>query len=204
MANFERAPLDDTAHPRHHGGMPDAHYHLFETDAGVCGLGWNGRGLAQVQLPEANAADTEARLARRSGGTRTDTPPAPIADLTARMRAYFGGAETDFRDTVLDYAGLSDFNARVYRLLRETLWGQATSYGALASAAGEPGAARAIGAAMGANPWPLIVPCHRVLAANGKIGGFSAHGGRGTKRRMLQLERIDADGAAPELPGLFD
>lgn len=204
MAIFGPAPLDAGAHPRHLGRMPPAHYHLFETEAGVCGLGWTDTGLAQVQLPEANAADTETRLARRSGGTRTDTPPADIADLAARMCAYFEGAETDFRDAALDYAGLSDFNARVYRQLRETVWGQATSYGALANAVGEPGAARAIGAAMGANPWPLIVPCHRVLAANGKIGGFSAHGGRGTKRRMLQLERIDADGAAPELPGLFD
>jgi methylated-DNA-[protein]-cysteine S-methyltransferase len=120
------------------------------------------------------------------------------------MRAYFEGAETSFTDVALDLSGISAFNAKIYTALRSIGWGEATSYGALAAAIGEPGAARAIGAAMGANPWPLIVPCHRVLAANGKIGGFSAHGGRATKRRMLQLERIDADGAAPMLPGFTD
>ncbi|MBK8197534.1 MAG: methylated-DNA--[protein]-cysteine S-methyltransferase [Acidobacteria bacterium] len=184
--------------------MAGACYHLFETDAGPCGLGWSAAGLTQVQLPEASAAETAARLARRSGGTKTDDLPPAIEACVQKMRAYFEGAETDFRDAQLDMRGLGDFQVRVYTALRETGWGEATSYGALAAAVGEPGAARAIGAAMGANPWPLIVPCHRVLAANGKIGGFSAHGGRATKRRMLQLERIDADGAAPELPGLFD
>lgn len=184
--------------------MLAARYHLFETEAGLCGLGWNDAGLTQVQLPEETPAATEARLARRSGGTRTNTLPAPVAECAARMRAYFGGAETSFTDVALDLSGVSAFNAKIYTALRAVGWGEATSYGALAAATGDPGAARAIGAAMGANPWPLIVPCHRVLAANGKIGGFSAHGGRATKRRMLQLERIDADGAAPEIPGLFD
>jgi methylated-DNA-[protein]-cysteine S-methyltransferase len=184
--------------------METASYHLFETNAGTCGLGWNETGLTQVQLPEASAAATEARLARRSGGARTDDLPSPVANCAARMRAYFEGAETSFTDVALDLSGISAFNAKIYTALRSIGWGEATSYGALAAAIGEPGAARAIGAAMGANPWPLIVPCHRVLAANGKIGGFSAHGGRATKRRMLQLERIDADGAAPMLPGFSD
>jgi methylated-DNA-[protein]-cysteine S-methyltransferase len=110
----------------------------------------------------------------------------------------------DFIDIALDFAGIGDFEARAYIALRQTGWGEATSYGALAKVLGEPGAARAVGAAMGRNPWPLIVPCHRVLAASGRIGGFSAPGGTGTKRRMLQLERSNAAAAAPELPGLFD
>ncbi|MEQ9505101.1 MAG: methylated-DNA--[protein]-cysteine S-methyltransferase [Hyphomonas sp.] len=184
--------------------MRPASYHLFETEAGTCGLGWNAAGLTQVQLPEETPAATETRLARRSGGSRTDDLPAPVADCAARMRAYFEGAETSFADVALDLSGVSAFNAKIYAALRGVGWGEATSYGAFAAAIGEPGAARAIGAAMGANPWPLIVPCHRVLAANGKIGGFSAHGGRATKRHMLQLERIDADGAAPMLPGFSD
>jgi methylated-DNA-[protein]-cysteine S-methyltransferase len=182
----------------------DAGYNVFETAAGPCGLAWSAEGLTQVQLPEANRAATEARLSRRSGAHRCEAPPAWIAAISDRMRSYFEGAENDFADVPLDLRGVSAFNARVYAALRMIGWGQATSYGALAIAIGEPGAARAIGAAMGANPWPLIVPCHRVLAASGRIGGFSAHGGQDTKRHMLQLERIDADGAAPLLPGLFD
>jgi len=182
----------------------DAGYHVFDTAAGSCGLAWSPEGLTQVQLPEVTAAATDARLARRSGAPRCDAPPAWIAGIADRMGSYFEGVENDFTDVALDQRGISAFNARVYTALRDFGWGQVTSYGALADAIGEPGAARAIGAAMGANPWPLIVPCHRVLAASGRIGGFSAHGGQDTKRHMLQLERIDADGAAPLLPGLFD
>lgn len=182
----------------------DTGYVVFKTAAGPCGLAWSPDGLTQVQLPEATPAATEARLARRSGAPPCDAPPAWIAGIADRMRSYFEGVENDFTDVTLDLRGISAFNARVYSALRAFGWGQATSYGALANAISEPGAARAIGAAMGANPWPLIVPCHRVLAASGRIGGFSAHGGQDTKRHMLQLERIDADGAAPLLPGLFD
>lgn len=189
---------------RNDPGPVPAGYHVFETAAGMCGLAWSAAGLTQVQLPEATAAATEARLARRSGAARCDPPPAVILDIASKVRAYFDGAEITFADAALDLDGISVFNANVYTALRAIGWGQATSYGELAKTVGAPGSARAIGAAMGSNPWPLIVPCHRVLAASGKIGGFSAHGGRGTKRRMLQLERIDADGAAPLLPGLFD
>jgi methylated-DNA-[protein]-cysteine S-methyltransferase len=120
------------------------------------------------------------------------------------MRAYFDGEVIDFSDVALDMGRASAFNAKVYTALRKVGWGQTTTYGALARTLGDPHAARAIGAAMGKNPWPLIVPCHRVLAASGKIGGFSAYGGRATKRHMLQLERADTDGTAPMLPGLFD
>jgi len=183
---------------------PEAHYAVFDTAAGPCGLAWTADGLTAVQLPEETRAATEARLARRSRGVRCDELPAGISDCAARMRAYFDGEAADFTGVKLDMRGLSDFNRTVYETLRTVGWGQVTSYGALASLAGDPGAARAIGAAMGSNPWPLVVPCHRVLAASGKLGGFSAHGGRDTKRHMLQLEGCDADGAAPLLPGLFD
>lgn len=204
MANLPSGDLDTRRRQAHLRAMTESRYHLFETDVGLCGIGWGANGLTQVQFPEATDAKTEARLARRAGGIRTDELTPAIAGLVQKMRDYFAGAETDFREVELDMAGLSDFHVRVYTALRATGWGEATSYGALAAAVGEPGAARAIGAAMGANPWPLIVPCHRVLAANGKIGGFSAPGGRATKRLMLQLERIDADGAAPLLPGFTD
>ena len=189
------------------GADPDraeAHFHLFDTAIGPCGLAWNSAGLVQVQLPEASEAATEARLGRVASATWTDTLPRSIQDCAGCMRAYFDGETVDFTDVALDMRRASAFNARVYTALREVGWGQTTTYGALAKSLGDPHAARAIGAAMGKNPWPLLVPCHRVLAASGKIGGFSAYGGRATKRHMLQLERADADGAAPMLPGLFD
>jgi methylated-DNA-[protein]-cysteine S-methyltransferase len=182
----------------------ESHFHLFDTAVGPCGLAWNATGLVHVQLPESSEAATETRLGRRASASWTGTPPPMIADCETRVQAYFDGAEIDFSDIALDMRRMNAFNVKVYMALREVGWGQATSYGALARAIGDPGAARAIGAAMGKNPWPLIVPCHRVLAASGKIGGFSAYGGRATKRHMLQLERSDADGAAPTLPGLFD
>ncbi|MEQ9436903.1 methylated-DNA--[protein]-cysteine S-methyltransferase [Hyphomonas sp.] len=189
------------------GADPDraeARFHLFDTAIGPCGLAWSSAGLVQVQLPEASEAATESRLGRNAAASWSDALPPDISDCEARMRAYFGGVETDFSDITLDLSRANEFTKRVYAELRKVGWGQNTSYGALAKKLGEPGAARAVGAAMGKNPWPLIVPCHRVLAASGKIGGFSAYGGRATKRHMLQLERADADGAAPMLPGLFD
>ena len=185
----------------------EVRYAVFDTAAGPCGLAWSAAGLTHVQLPEADRAETEARLAARSGGQPAMDVPPEIAGCMARMCAYFDGEAVAFDDVGLDMRGLSEFHTAVYTKLRTFGWGEATSYGALAALAalvGDPGAARAIGMAMGQNPWPLIVPCHRVLAASGKLGGFSAHGGRETKRHMLQLERIDADGAAPLLPGLFD
>ena len=189
------------------GNDPDraeAHFHLFDTAVGPCGLAWNSAGLIQVQLPEASEAATEMRLGRITGATWTDKPPNNVSDCEDRMRAYFEGEAVAFTDIDIDMCRVNAFSAKVYSVLRDVGWGQTTSYGALARQIGAPHAARAIGAAMGKNPWPLVVPCHRVLAASGKIGGFSAYGGRATKRKMLQLEQADADGAAPTLPGLFD
>ena len=182
----------------------EAHFHLFDTAIGPCGLAWNSAGLIQVQLPEASEAATEARLGRIASASWSEALPKQISDCESRMHAYFDGKEIEFADITLDFGGANEFTTRVYTELRKIGWGQTTSYGALAKKLGKPNAARAIGAAMGKNPWPLIVPCHRVLAASGKIGGFSAYGGRATKRHMLQLERADADGAAPMLPGLSD
>jgi len=182
----------------------DPHFHVFDTAIGACGLAWTDKGLFQVQLPEASEVATELRLGRIAGAAWSDTLPKNIAECEARMRAYFEGDPATFTDIDLDMSRVNAFSARIYTALRKVGWGKTTSYGALARQIGDPHAARAIGAAMGKNPWPLVVPCHRVLAASGKIGGFSAYGGRATKRKMLQLEQSDADGAAPTLPGLFD
>jgi methylated-DNA-[protein]-cysteine S-methyltransferase len=189
------------------GADPDraeAHFHLFDTAIGPCGLAWTSAGLIQVQLPEASEAATEMRLGRITRAAWSDKLPDNVSVCEDRMHAYFEGEPVAFTDIDLDMSRVNAFSAKVYTALRGVGWGETTSYGALARQIGDPHAARAIGAAMGKNPWPLVVPCHRVLAASGKIGGFSAYGGRATKRKMLQLEQADADGAAPTLPGLFD
>lgn len=176
--------------------MPDRHadpqaesYVLIDTAIGVCGLAWNDSGLTRVQLPEASAADTEARLTRRGASRSADAPPPEIARCVMQLIAYFEGQRVDFAEVPLDTAALSMFDADIYQALRQVGWGRTTSYGALSAAViGAHDAARAVGVAMARNAWPIIVPCHRVLAANGAMGGFSAYGGTMTKQKLLTLE----------------
>ena len=181
----------------------DQSYCLFDTGLGPCGAAWSATGLTQFQLPEASKEATEARLAR-SGAARA-APGADIQRLIEQVLAYCEGRDVDFSAVALDFSAVSEFEAAVYRALRSVGWGRTTSYGALAQSVGSPGAARAIGVAMGRNRWPLIVPCHRVLAADRTIGGFSAHGGPDAKRRMLALEGVRlGDEDPPVIPGLLD
>jgi methylated-DNA-[protein]-cysteine S-methyltransferase len=163
-------------------------YTLVHTAIGVCGLAWNARGLTRVQLPERSADHTEARLQRRPAIPATGPEPSHIAAAADALRRYSAGSRESFADVALDFSTLSTHDAAIYRALRNVGWGHTTTYGALAAAIGEPHAARAVGAAMARNAWPIIVPCHRVLAANGAMGGFSAYGGTMTKRALLALE----------------
>lgn len=163
-------------------------YTLASTAIGTCGLAWNDIGLTRLQLPEASAADTEARLRRRGGTPSTAAPRDDIAACLKRLIAYFDGERVDFVDVPIDASALGTFDADIYRALRGIGWGRTTSYGALAASVGAPGAARAVGVAMARNAWPIIVPCHRVLAAHGAMGGFSAYGGTMTKQMLLTLE----------------
>jgi methylated-DNA-[protein]-cysteine S-methyltransferase len=117
------------------------------------------------------------------------------------LQRYFAGEEVNFSDVAVDLSGLSDFQQKLYQLLRGVGWGQTTTYGELARALGCPDA-RDVGQAMGKNPVPIIVPCHRVLAAGSKIGGFSAPGGAVTKEKLLALEGVHVHGGTPRLPGL--
>jgi methylated-DNA-[protein]-cysteine S-methyltransferase len=182
----------------------EAHYSLFETAYGTCGLAWTDKGLRRFQLPEAGHAATQARLLRHVDASPATTTPAWIDRLIEHVRDYFNGARVDFSDVDLDLEGQSEFHRSVYGHLHRVPWGTTTTYGDIARAVGDAGAARAVGRAMGRNPCALIVPCHRVLAAGGRAGGFSAHGGAQTKRRMLALEGVHLDGGAPALPGLFE
>lgn len=173
-------------------------HHVFETEAGVCAIGWTDRGVARFVLPTASRSAAERTLAKRWPGSEPGAPPAEVGATVERVRRYFLGEPVDFAETPLDLADGDPFFVRVYASLREVGWGRTTTYGALAAALGAPPeAARDVGQAMAKNPTPLIVPCHRVLAAGGKLGGFSAPGGATTKARMLALEGVDLAPPAP-------
>jgi methylated-DNA-[protein]-cysteine S-methyltransferase len=176
------------------------HYTLFETAIGVCAVGWSARGLTHFQLPGSSRTATEARIRGRSGGV-ADEPLSEIATLIADVRRYCAGEAVDFSAVDVDLSALSDFQRKLYQSLRGIGWGQTTTYGELARTLGCPDA-REVGQAMGKNPVPVIIPCHRVLAAGGKMGGFSAPGGTATKEKLLALECIRLGNAMPRLPGL--
>ena len=173
---------------------------LFDTPIGRCALVWGGHGLLGVSLPAANDAATRRRLARHFPLAREAPPPADVEHAMARIVALLNGMPDDLADVAIDLAGVPEFNRRVYAVARSILPGATRTYGEVALRLGEPHAARAVGQALGANPWPIVVPCHRVLAAGGKAGGFSAPGGLRTKLRLLQIEGAALGGR----PGLFD
>jgi methylated-DNA-[protein]-cysteine S-methyltransferase len=177
--------------------MTNQHLARFETAFGLCTIWWTERGLARVRLPGdvANGASDEAEP--------NDNIPTTVQQCITRMQDYFCGDVVDFSTVALDDSALTPDAAAIYRALRTVGWGTTTTYGALAEAVGMSGAARAIGVAMARNPWPLIVPCHRVLAAGGKLGGFSAAGGTRSKERMLALELVQIGAIQPVLPGLM-
>ncbi|MEX2631414.1 MAG: methylated-DNA--[protein]-cysteine S-methyltransferase [Tistlia sp.] len=174
---------------------------LFDTAVGCCGLVWSGRGLVAVQLPEGSPEATRARLERRYPTAREQTPePAGQGRAVKRIARLLAGAADDLADLPLDDAGLEEFERRVYALARAIRPGATSTYGEIARGLGRPEAAQAVGRALGRNPWPIVVPCHRVLAAGGRIGGFSATSGIALKRRLLAIESVHAGGP----PGLFD
>ena len=166
-------------------------YCIFETAGGFCGIAWNGVGVTRFQLPTRSAEATERLMQRRLPGAAPGTPPAAVAATIAAVKRYFAGEATDFSGVRLDLGEQSDFFRQVYDAARRVGWGRTTTYGTLAKELGaEPQAARDVGEAMAKNPVALIIPCHRVLAAGGKVGGFSAPGGAATKLRMLELEGV--------------
>jgi methylated-DNA-[protein]-cysteine S-methyltransferase len=172
-------------------------YALFDTALGRCGIAWGPRGIAGVELPGSSDDATRRRLRRSAPGAVELEPPAGVAAAIAAIERLLAGAPEDLSSVVLDMDDVPEFHHRVYDAARSIPPGETRSYGEIATALGEPGAAQAVGKALGRNPFPIIVPCHRVLAADGKLHGFSAPGGLETKRRMLALE-----GAMP--PSLFD
>ena len=173
---------------------------LFDTPIGRCALVWGGQGLLGVSLPAANEAATRHCISQHFGLAHEALRPADVERTMARIVALLNGVPDDLADVPIDLAGVPAFHRRVYELARGIVPGTTLTYGEVAQRLGEPQAARAVGQALGANPWPIIVPCHRVLAAGGKAGGFSAPGGLRTKLRLLQIEGAALGGT----PGLFD
>jgi len=184
--------------------MSQQSFTIFDTALGPCGIAWGEHGLVGMQLPEEDAAATRSRIARRfPGGEEAEPPPDVRAVIDAVVALIRGEATPDFADAALDMRRVEPFDRDVYAIARAVRPGATISYGEIAERLGEPGAARAVGVAMAKNPFPIVVPCHRVLAAGGRIGGFSANGGIATKRKLLAIESVHAKGDAAE-PTLFD
>lgn len=167
---------------------------VFETALGPCGVAWRDDVVIGTSLPDAGL---RARLAQRFPDAVFGTPSPPVQAAVDGIVALLSGAREDLTSVSLDFAGVPEFNRRAYEIARTIPPGKTLTYGDIAHRLGMPGAAQAVGQAMGNNPFPIVVPCHRVMAAGGD-GGFSARGGVATKRRMLVIE-----GALADEPTLF-
>ena len=179
-------------------GQAVQHYLIFETAGGFCGIAWNNVGITRFQLPTRSADATERMLLRRASGAEPGAPTPEVAEAVAAATRYFAGEETDFSGFNLDLGDQDAFFKEIYAAARRVGWGRTTTYGALAKELGAgPEAARDVGQAMATNPVALIIPCHRVLAAGGKVGGFSAPGGSAAKMRMLELESVHVEPPRP-------
>lgn len=170
---------------------------IFDTALGEFGIGWTDKGVARLQLPGLDHADLLARINR--DGARPGEPTRAIAGVIDKIEDYADGEAVDFSDVPLDLDGVPAFHQQAYTLLVRIGWGETTTYGAMARQLGDVTLSRAVGQAMGANPIPLIIPCHRVLASDGKPGGFSAPGGAGSKLKMLSLEGVAVGAPAGQM-----
>lgn len=172
---------------------------LFETAIGPCGIAWGDCGLAALQLPEERSAATRERLRRRFPNALETPVPLDVGLWIERVSALLRGEAADLAPIAIDWRRVPEFDRQVYEIARTIAPGQTLTYGQVATRIGRPGAAREVGQALGRNPFPLVIPCHRVVAAGGKLGGFSATGGARTKLRLLEIE-----GAIVRTPDLFE
>lgn len=173
---------------------------MFDTAIGPCGVAWGENGIVGCQLPEASASATRARLQQRFPLAREAAPPPAVRDACDGIVALLRGEAISFEDVQLDMSGVPELHRRVYAIARTIPSGATLSYGEIAKRLGDASLARAVGQALSRNGYAPIVPCHRVLAAGGQAGGFSARGGLSTKLRLLTIEGAPLGGA----PGLFD
>jgi methylated-DNA-[protein]-cysteine S-methyltransferase len=170
---------------------------LFETTIGWCGIAWGPDGIVGVQLPEGDAAQVRRQCVRRFPGARETAPPPEIQQAVDGIVALLDGEPRDLTSVRLDMTRVPPFNQRVYEVARTVPPGDTITYGEIATRLGERLLARDVGQALGQNPFSIVVPCHRVVAAGGKTGGFSARGGVRTKLRMLAIEGAAAAGTIP-------
>jgi len=173
---------------------------IFDTALGHCGIVWTARGIAGVNLPEGSDEKTRARLRKRFPDAQEEAPPPTVQQIIRDVIALVAGEKIDFSYVELDHAPLPAFSQRVYAIVRNIPIGHTLTYGDVAKQLGDVSLSREVGQAMGRNPTPIIMPCHRVVAASGKTGGFSAPGGVDTKMTLLSIERRHGD----HPPTLFD
>jgi methylated-DNA-[protein]-cysteine S-methyltransferase len=179
--------------------MKEILYTLFDTAIGHCGIAWGERGIVGLWLPEPDAGRTRARLLRRLPDAVEAPAPPDVRGAIGDIAALLSGDRRDLSAIPLDFAGVPEFPRRFYEMARSIPPGRTLTYGEIATKLGDPRRAREVGQALARNPFPIVVPCHRVLAANGKSGGFSAPGGVPTKLRLLEIEGARAIG----VPTLF-
>jgi methylated-DNA-[protein]-cysteine S-methyltransferase len=179
--------------------VSEAGFFLVPTAIGEVAIAWREERVVATSLPEASPSLLRQRLARRLGGAVEREPPPFVAELAEKIVHLLAGEKMDFADAPLELESLPEFERRVYAAALAIPAGSTTTYGALAEEIGAPGAARAVGAALGRNPFPIVIPCHRILAAGGS-GGFSAPGGADTKLTLLRIEKAKRPGDS----GLFD
>lgn len=172
-------------------GTMTHHYLIFEIEYGFCGIAWNDVGITRLQLPARTSQANERALLRRTPSAKPGIPTPQVFETIDAVKRYFEGKETDFSGVMLDLSDQDIFFKEIYAAARQVPRRHTVAYGALAKKVGAgPEAARDVGQAMARNPVALIIPCHRVLAAGGKLGGFSAPGGAAAKIRMLGLEGV--------------
>jgi methylated-DNA-[protein]-cysteine S-methyltransferase len=180
--------------------MTSHHFALFDTAIGPCGVVWGERGIIAVQLPMGSEDKTRGRIRQRYGEIPEAPPTAEVQAAIGGMVELLAGKPNDLREIVLDLDDVPEFNRGVYDIARAIPPGKTLTYGDIAKKLGGVELSRDVGQALGRNPCPIVVPCHRVLAAGGKPGGFSANGGVVTKLKMLEIE-----GAVVNYtPSLFD
>jgi len=175
---------------------------LFDTPIGTCSLVWKDDAIVGLRLPEASPAASRARITRRWAGAEEAALPAAMRAVIDRVLRLLAGEKIDLGDVALDFGDSPDFHKRAYAIARTIPAGRTMTYGEIARRLGEPHESREVGQAMGKNPIAILMPCHRVLGADGKMGGFSANGGVATKRRILEIEGAAALGAGPLFAGL--
>jgi methylated-DNA-[protein]-cysteine S-methyltransferase len=167
---------------------------LFDTALGRGGIAWGLRGIVGVFLPESDERHTRARIHRRAPRAREGVPPPGVQRAVDGIVALLAGGTSDLTGIPLDLEGVAEFDRRVYAVARTIPPGATLSYGEIAVRLGNPTAARDVAQALGRNPFPLVVPCHRVVAVGGRLGGFSARGGSATKLRLLLVEGAAVNG----------